>query len=251
MTASRSRSSPAPAATFCAGADLKAFGTERGEPGRGRRRRPDGPDPHAARQAGARRGRGLRGRGRARARALVRPARRGARRGVRRVLPALGRAADRRRHRPAPAPDRPVARARPHPHRARRRPATRRCAMGLANRLTEPGEALAHRGRRSPTSSPGSRRRACAWTGMSSYEQWDLPFDAAMDNELVARPDLDARAGPGGRPVRRRRGPPRRDRPRVRLTGPLLESSQLELPPARRHPCPRPTPPRPARSATS
>ncbi len=37
--------------------------------------------------------------------------------------------------------------------------------MGLANRLTEPGEALDGRRSRSPTSSPRSRRRACAWTG--------------------------------------------------------------------------------------
>ena len=81
--------------------------------------------------------------------------------------------------------------------------------MGLANRLTEPGEALAtavalaHELARLPQTCMRMDR-------LSAYEQWDLPFDAAMDNELDARPGLDARAGPGGRPVRRRRGPPRR-----------------------------------------
>ena len=49
--------------TFCAGADLKAVGTERGNRVAAGRRRADGPDPDAARQAGDRRGRGLRGGG--------------------------------------------------------------------------------------------------------------------------------------------------------------------------------------------
>ena len=61
---------------------------------------PMGPTRMLLVEAGDRRGRGLRGRRRPRARAVVRPARRGARRGVRRVLPAVGRAARRRRHRP-------------------------------------------------------------------------------------------------------------------------------------------------------
>ena len=43
--------------TFCAGADLQAVGTERRQPRQRRRRRPDGPDPDAARQACDRRGR--------------------------------------------------------------------------------------------------------------------------------------------------------------------------------------------------
>ena len=42
------------------------------------------------------------------------------RRGLRRVLPALGRTADRRRDDAAAAADRPVARDRSHPHRPRR-----------------------------------------------------------------------------------------------------------------------------------
>ena len=129
--------------TFCAGADLKAMlDGDAGNRVDGRRRRPDGPDADAARQAGDRGGRGLRGRGRARARALVRPARRRARRGVRRVLPPLGRAADRRRHRAAPAARSAEPRARPDPHRPRRRPATRRCAWGSPTGSPSPGDAL-------------------------------------------------------------------------------------------------------------
>ena len=106
--------------TFCAGADLKAIDAGRGNRVTRRRRRPDGPDPHAVVEARHRGGRRFRGRGRARARVLVRPAGRGARRRLRRVLPALGRPPRRRRHDPAPAPHRPLARARSHPHRPRR-----------------------------------------------------------------------------------------------------------------------------------
>ena len=40
---------------FCAGADLKAVGTSRGQPGERRGRRPHGPDPPAPVQAGDRR----------------------------------------------------------------------------------------------------------------------------------------------------------------------------------------------------
>ena len=52
---------------FCAGADLKAVGDGARQPGRARRRRPDGADPDAAVQAGDRGDRGLRRRRRARA----------------------------------------------------------------------------------------------------------------------------------------------------------------------------------------
>jgi enoyl-CoA hydratase len=56
--------------------------------------------------------------------------------------------------------------------------------MGLANRLTDPGDALttavalAHDLSLLPQTCMRMDRR-------SSYEQWDLPFAAAMDNELV------------------------------------------------------------------
>jgi enoyl-CoA hydratase len=56
--------------------------------------------------------------------------------------------------------------------------------MGLANRLTEPGAALAtavglaHDLARLPQTCMRNDRR-------SSYEQWDLGFDAALANELV------------------------------------------------------------------
>ena len=111
---------------FCAGADLKAVGDGAWQPGRGRRRRPDGADPDAAVQAGDRRDRGVRRGRRARAGALGRPAGGRARRRARRVLPPLGRAADRRRHGAAAAADRGVAGDGPGADRAggarRRRP---------------------------------------------------------------------------------------------------------------------------------
>src|SRR5215213_7961856 len=56
--------------------------------------------------------------------------------------------------------------------------------MGLANRITEPGHALA-------TAIELARELAqlpqtcMRMDRLSSYEQWDLPFDAAMANELT------------------------------------------------------------------
>ena len=172
-------------------------------------------------EAGDRRGRGLRGRRRARARAVVRPARRRARRGVRRVLPALGRAARRRRHGPPAAPDRPLARARPHPHRPRRQ---RR--RGAAHGPRQPPDRTGRRARR-----PRSRSRASSRAlpplcmredRLSSYEQWGESLDDAMRIELghaqdtlalgrvARRRDRDSPQGAG------RHGAPRRRRPRIR-----------------------------------
>ena len=95
--------------TFCAGADLKAVGPRarlpRLEPDG---RRAHGAHAHAAGQAGDRRGRRPCGGGRAGAGALVRPAGGGGGRGARRLLPALGRAADRRRDGAAAPPHRPA-----------------------------------------------------------------------------------------------------------------------------------------------
>ena len=104
--------------TFCAGADLKAVGTERGNRVERGGRRPDGPEPDAADQAGDRRDRGPRRRGRPRAGAVGRPPGRRRRRGARGLLPPLGRPADRRRHRSAAAADRSVAGDGPRAHRA-------------------------------------------------------------------------------------------------------------------------------------
>ena len=129
-----------------------------------RRRRPDGPDPHGARQAGDRRGRGLRRRRRAGARAVVRPAGDGERRDVRRVLPPLGRAVDRRRHGAAPPPDRPLARARPDPHRAGRSAPRRRWRSGSPTASSRRARRARPRSR-SPPRSRASRRRACGSTG--------------------------------------------------------------------------------------
>ncbi|EUA52498.1 enoyl-CoA hydratase, EchA5 [Mycobacterium xenopi 3993] len=88
--------------TFCAGADLKAFGTpeanavHRTGPGRWA-------DADGVVQAGDRRGQWLRGRRWSGAGAVVRFAGGRGRRGLRRVLPTLGCSADRRRHHPVAA----------------------------------------------------------------------------------------------------------------------------------------------------
>ena len=57
--------------TFCAGADLKAFGTPDCQPRAPHRAGPDGSDPDGAVQTGDRRRQRIRGRGRSRARAVV------------------------------------------------------------------------------------------------------------------------------------------------------------------------------------
>ena len=104
------------------------------------------------------------------------------RRGLRRVLPAVGCAADRRRHDPAAAPHRALARARPHPHRPRR---LRR--RGAAHGAREPARRARRRARRrrqrSRKSSPRSRSGACAPTACPSYEQWDEPLREALRDE--------------------------------------------------------------------
>ena len=56
--------------------------------------------------------------------------------------------------------------------------------MGLVNRVVEPGRALPPPSRWLP-SSPPSRNGACATTGWSSIEQWDLSEDDAMRNEAA------------------------------------------------------------------
>src|SRR5439155_16750975 len=92
-----------------------------GQPSRRGWRRSHGPHPAVPVQARHRRGRGPRRRRWSRAGAVVRSARRRARRRVRRLLPAVGRTARRRRHRPPATAHRPQPCPRPHPHRPRRR----------------------------------------------------------------------------------------------------------------------------------
>ena len=157
--------------TFCAGYDLKVAASRDGAvAARSRGTGPDGADASSAVQAGDRRGRGLRRGGRARAGAVVRPARGVGERQVRRVLPALGRAADRRRHGAAAAPDRPQPRPRHDPDRPRgRRPRGLRLGPG------QPAGA----GR------PGARGGQDAWPSSSRKFPADLP---ALRPPVVLRP---------------------------------------------------------------
>ena len=130
--------------TFCAGADLKAVGDRDRQPGRARRRRPDGADPAAAGQAGHRGDRGVRGRRRTRAGAVVRPAGRRGRRRARCLLPPLGSPPHRRRHGPAPPHRRRGGGDGPRPHRP-----TGRRRGGGADRAGQPAWSRpARRGRR-------------------------------------------------------------------------------------------------------
>ena len=100
--------------------------------------------------------------------------------------------------------------------------------MGLANRLTEPGGALDGRGRRSPHElaalPPAS---ACAKTGCRRYEQWGVPLDDAMRNELRhAQTTLASGEALDGRdPLRAgRRSPRRARRERSKLRRPMSDA---------------------------
>ena len=184
---------------------------------RSARRRADGPDPAAAFQAGDRRGRGLCGGGRAWSSLC------GATcgspsetRDLRRLLPALGRAADRRRHGAAAAHRRPGPGARPDPDRPPGRRRARRLRSGLANRVVPAGqaraeaEALAAEIARFP--------QLCMRTDRASaYAGWDGDARATP-----SQPKRSAGAAPlaAGRP-RRRRPLRRRPRPGRRFRGDL------------------------------
>ena len=170
--------------TFCAGADLKAFGTGNGLRVGADRRRAHGPDPLAARQAGDRRRRGLRSGRRTGARALVRPSRGRGDRHLRRVLPAVGRAPPRRGNRPPAPPDRDEPRDGSHPHRP-----TGGCARGAARW----GWPIAWC-RRAPRA-PRRKRWRARWPTLpqtclrsdrrSAYEGSHLDLDAALAREYA------------------------------------------------------------------
>ena len=186
----RSPCSPAPAGTFCAGADLKAVGHRAGNRVDAGRRRPDGPDPDAADQAGDRRDRGLRRGRRPRAGAVGRPA--GGRRGrrPRRLLPPLGRAADRRRHRAAAAADRAVARDGPDPDRPPGRGRGGATRSGWSTGSCAPGAALD--GGRAPGHGAGgaARRRACGRTGSACWSSGASTRTTALAVRAGPRPGL-------------------------------------------------------------
>ena len=157
---------------------------------------PARPDADDALEAGHRRRRGPRRRGRARARALVRYARRRPRRDVRRLLPPLGRPALRRRDGAPPATDRAEPRARHDPHGPRRR---RRGSRAHGPRQPP------LRARRGARRRAKARRRlarlpqACLRSDrQSAYEQWDTALDAALrrETELGCRSSAPARRCP-------------------------------------------------------
>ena len=206
-------SSPAQAATFCAGADLKAIGE-----GSGNRIEEDisRPGPLGCTRMllskpviAAVEGHAVAGR--PRARAVVRPPGRRDRRDVRRLLPAVGRAVGRRWNGPPAPAHRSEPRPRHDPHRPRRRAATRPATgawpTGCARPAMRSTEAVAL------AESLSAFPQLCLRTDRrSSYEQWGLPLDDALRQRDAARAD----PGPRGRDarwrgaLRRRRRPPRR-----------------------------------------
>ena len=159
---------------FCAGFDLKYAASLLGQkdpmaaldfpagdgPGSART---DGADAAAAVQAGDRRGRRAGGRGRDGARAVVRHPRDGAKRLHGRLLPALGRAADRRRHRAAAAHRRAGQGARHHPDRPQGAGAGMLRDRAVRARWCRTARA-ARRRRRWRTRSRAFRKAACAPT---------------------------------------------------------------------------------------
>ena len=66
--------------------------------------------------------------------------------------------------------------------------------MGLANRAHRARRGAARPRSRSPTSSPRLPQTCMRMDRRSSYEQWDLPFDAAMAQRARARPRVSMRA---------------------------------------------------------
>ena len=199
--------------TFCAGADLKAIGTERGQPGAGGRGRPDGADPAAARQAGDRRDRGVRRRRWPRARDLVRPPGRRQRREARGLLPPLGGAPHRRRHGPAAPAGRHRPGAGPGPHRAAgRRRGGAADRPGRPRRGARPG-ASGGRGARPPARA-SCPRTACARTGSPCSSRRGCPRRTRWPTSCATgSTSLQCRGARGRAAVRVRRGPARRCRP--------------------------------------
>ena len=132
----------------------------------------------------------------------------GARRGVRRVLPALRRAADRRRHGAPAAADRREPGARPDPHRPRRR--RRRGARASASRTASSptGEALAAADRARARRSPRSRSTACATTARSVRRStaWRCAAPRRWLGRKFARSAARSAAFASGRSRREARG---------------------------------------------
>ncbi len=153
--------------TFCAGSGPEGDRDRAGQPGHRGGSGADGPDPDGPLQAGDRRGRGIRSRGRSRARHLVRPASARRRRGARRLLPPLRRPARRRWHRAPP-------------------PASSDTEGPSIS--SSPAERWARR-RRSPSASPtGWSRRA---TALEAAVEWGrelaaLPQDCLRNDRLSA-----------------------------------------------------------------
>ena len=155
-------------------------------------RGPMGPTPAAAVEAGDRRDRRAGGRGRHGARAVVRPARDGEERLHGRLLPPLGRAADRRRHRAAAAHRRAGQGARHHPDRPQGAGARSAIASGCASALVPDGEsraaaeALAHEIARFPQGCMRADRRS-VWLQEGLSEMDGLRSEWACSAAMVER----------------------------------------------------------------
>ena len=202
--------------TFCAGADLKAFGTPDSQRRTPDGTRTDGAQPHGAVQTGDRRGQRIRRRRGSGVGVVVRSA--GGRGGcrVRRVLPALGGAADRRRHRAAAAADRAQPGDGHDPHRprgARRRSAGDR--VGQSGGAQGPGPEAAEELAAELAALPQQCLRS---DRLSALHQWGLPESEAIDHEFASISRVAAEAIEGRRAVRRGRRPPRRARTRLAVS---------------------------------
>ncbi len=190
--------------TFCAGADLKAFGTPDANPVHRDGPGPMGPTRMVLSKPVIAAVSGLRGRGRPGAGAVVRPAGGRGGRGVRRVLPSLGRAADRRRHGPAAAADRPQPGDGHDPHRPRASTPTRRSRWGWPTAWCPKGK-RANAPRSSPPNSPRCRSNACGRIGCRRCTSGECPKPTRIDFEFGSISRVAAESMEGAAPIRRRR----------------------------------------------
>ena len=205
---------------FCAGWDLKRVSSlDQGNPvgrldfpkdGGKAPRGPLGPSRLEMSQARDRRGRGPGGGRRHGAGHVGRRARDGRERLLRRLLPALGRAVDRRRHRAPAAPRRHGQGARDH-HDGAQGARPRRCyRIGLCEKVVphgkarEAAEAMAQEIARFPQECMRADR-------LSAYRAWGKSVREGLESEWATSAGIVKAEGiAGADPLRLRQRPPRR-----------------------------------------